>query len=150
MLARGMTLHDAIEEAKAAGCLRREIKVKNLVTTVGRQFISRRITGQETVGLQYAAIGTGTTAPAISDTTLVSESLRKVLTECYQGDVYFYSTVYLLASECSFYIKEGGLFGGVLATATAGTGSMLARFLVDCDNSVDQEDLTMQHTGEIG
>jgi hypothetical protein len=145
----GMPLREAIQIATHAGRMKHQVKMHNLTTTSGRQFIARRISGQESAGLTYIAFGTGTTAPVVSDTQLVTETLRKALTECTQGDIYVYSSVFLLASECSFYIREGGLFGGMAASLTANSGSMLCRFLVGYDNSVDQDDLTIQHTGKV-
>ena len=149
LLGYGFTLNDAIREARMLGLERRRVESTNLVTTVGKQFISRRITGEEMTGLTYMAVGTGTTDPAVSDIALETETLRKLLTECEQGDANFYSTVYLLASECSFYLKEGGLFGGAAAGAAADSGSLLCRFLLDFDNTTLQQDLTIQHTGEV-
>lgn len=149
LLGMGMTLREAMASAKREKVLVFEHETHNLVTTIGKQFIAKRITGAESGGLAYLALGTGSTAPALTDTKLVAETARKALTECYQSGVYFYSSVFLLGSECTFYIKEGGLFGGALATATADSGTLLSRFLLDEDNSVNGYDLTIQHTGEI-
>jgi hypothetical protein len=149
MMSRGLTLDQAIKKARAMGLETQSFETPNLVTSIGKQFIARRITGEELTGLTYLAIGTGVTAPALSDIKLVTESIRKALTECEQGDAYFYSTVFLLAAECSIYIKEGGIFGGASATAAADSGYLLARFLLDFDNSSLQQDLTIQHTGEV-
>lgn len=149
LLAQGHSLSRAIEIALRHGHMKGAIEIPNLVTTVGKQFIAKRITGQETVGLRYLAIGTGTNAPAITDTKLQTESKRKLLTECAQGDNFFYSSVFLLASECSIHITEGGLFGGAAASATADSGSLLCRFALDYDNSALGYDLTIQHTGEV-
>ena len=148
MITRGMNLREAMAACSDIGALFYERETHNLVTTVGRQFIARHLSGEDTVGLTYLALGTGTTPPAISDTTLVSESMRKVLTECYQGSNYVYSSAFILSSQCTFYIKEGGLFGGILANAVADSGSMFCRFLLDYDNSAG-DDLTVQHIGEI-
>ncbi|NMC30707.1 MAG: hypothetical protein GYA45_11625 [Pelolinea sp.] len=149
LIGQGLSLPEAIRMARGLGYQRNHIEVPNLVTTVGKQFISRRITGEETVALKYMAIGTGTTAPAVTDTKLVTESMRKLLTECVQGDNFFYSSAFLLASECAIHIKEGGLFGGSTALAAADSGWLLCRFLLDFDNSSDPQDVTIQHTGEV-
>jgi hypothetical protein len=149
LLASGMSLGKAILYARERGALYDECEYKNLDTNVGLQFICRRISGEETVGLTYLAVGTGDTDPTAADTTLETEVLRKALVECKQGDVYFYSSTFLLAAESAYHIKEGALFGGVDATATADSGIMLARFLLDYDNSADPKDLTIQHTGKL-
>lgn len=149
LLAQGCTLAEAIHKARVLGFENYSFETANLVTNVGKQFIARRITGEEPTGLTYLAIGTGATAPAGSDIKLVSESKRKLLTECIQVDVFFYSTVFLLAPECSIFIKEGGIFGGVSASAAANSGYLLARFLLVFDNSSLKQDLTIQHTGEV-
>ena len=149
LMAKGMQLREAMAEAERLGGLQYVHKTHNLVTTAGRQFLAKRLSGEETAGITYMAIGTGTAAPAISDTQLGSESLRKMLTECYQGDVFTYSSIFLIASESSFYIKEGGLFGGAAATAVANSGSLFCRFLIGEDNSVNRFDLSIQHTTEV-
>lgn len=149
LMAKGMQLREAMAEAEKLGGLQYVHKTHNLVTTAGRHFLARRLSGEETVGITYMAIGTGTAAPAISDTQLESESLRKLLTEGYQGDVFTYSSIFLLASECSFYIKEGGLFGGAAAGAAADSGSLFCRFLIGEENTVNRFDLSIQHTTEV-
>ena len=149
MMDKGLSLNRAIHLARYLGREIVSVETENLVTTVGKQFIARRITGEEITGLTYMAVGTGTATPAVTDVALDTETLRKLLTECEQGDANFYSSVYLLASECSFYLKEGGLFGGAAASAAADSGSLLCRFLLDFDNTTLQQDLTIQHTGEV-
>ena len=149
MSERALTLREAMVEAERLGAMRSELHTHNLETTAGRQFVGRRISGEESVGLAYLALGTGITTPVMSDTQLGSETIRKVLTECYQGDVYVYSSVFFLASECSFNIQEAGIFGGAAASAAANSGSMLCRFLIGNNNTVNQYDLTIQHTAEV-
>jgi hypothetical protein len=146
---RGMGLNEAIQEAMRLGGMVYEKKSHNMVTTAGKQFIARHLSGQETVGLTYFAIGTGTNAPAISDVHLQTEHIRKPMTECYQGDVYTYSSVFLLASEGAFHLTEGGLFGGAAAGVAANSGILYCRFLMDDDNSAGVNDLTLQHTVEV-
>lgn len=150
LMDKGMSLDEAMGMARHLGALDHEIETHNLTTTIGLQFSARLWSKEELVGLQYFAIGTGTTPPTINDSALANEYMRKVLTECYQGDIHVYSTVFLLASECSIHIKEGGLFGGAAALSTPGSGYLVCRFLLDDDNSVNQFDLTLQHTANFG
>lgn len=150
LLAMGLSLRDAMASAKRAGALQCVQKMHNLTVSVGKQYMGKFLAGTESTGLRYLAIGTGTTTPALADTQLVSESYRQLLTECTQERMYVYSSAFLLASACSFYIKEGALFGGAEAGAAANSGYMLCRFLLDHNNTTAKQDLTFQHTGIIG
>jgi len=143
------SLQTAIAMAKKNSLPCHVQKMHNLTTNVGRQFVARRLSGQETVGITYMAFGSGATAPAIGDTTLETEVVRKPVTECYQGDQYVYTSVFLLANECSFHLKEGAIFGGASASGVSNSGIMLCRFAMDEDNTLTSYDLTVQHTGEM-
>lgn len=149
LMAGGKSFWEAYHSAVRRGAARKVVTAHNLDANVGLQFVARRITGEESSGLGYLAIGTGTTAPLSTDTELETETARRALVECKQSDLYFYSTVFFLASECSVHVTEGGVFGGVSASLTANSGLLLARFLLDFDNTVTQYDLTIQHTGEL-
>jgi hypothetical protein len=149
LMAGGRTLREAMALAEGMGGLEYVYKTHNLVTTAGKQFLARRLSGEETVGLAYLAIGTGSVEPNLSDVKLGAEAIRKTMTECYQGDTFVYSTLFLLKSECSIHIREGGIFGGAAATAVADSGTLVCRFLLDKDNSAGAADLTVQHSMEV-
>jgi hypothetical protein len=63
------------------GNLIREYKYKNLIVTTGLQYIAARLadTGSPTQ-MGYMAIGSGSTAPSLADTTLGTELGRHALT----------------------------------------------------------------------
>jgi len=50
--------------------------VDNLVTTAGKVFIASRMDGTSSGAMSHMAVGTSTTAAAVGQTTLVSESAR--------------------------------------------------------------------------
>jgi len=60
------------------GNIKDQREVKNLVVTVGKQFIAGRMVGTPTA-MSHMAIGSGTTAAAAGDTTLQTELGRVAL-----------------------------------------------------------------------
>ncbi len=94
-------------------------------------------------GLNYCAIGTGTTAPAHGDTQLGTETARNQFT----SDVVIIGSqatiqTFFLASQCTVRIRELGLFGNG-ATSTANSGTLFARVLCDFDNSTLAKDIVV-------
>lgn len=61
------------------GAVKETREVDNLVVTVGRNFIASRIVGTAAAVINWMAIGTGATAPALGDTTLQTEVARVAL-----------------------------------------------------------------------
>ena len=66
--------------ADAQGNIKDEREVPNLVVTVGKNFIASRMIGTTDNIMSHMAIGTGTTAAAVGQTTLVTEVGRVALT----------------------------------------------------------------------
>lgn len=64
----------------AQGNIKDEQEVKNLVVTVGKNFIASRMKDATATAMSHMAIGTGTTAAAVGDTTLGTEVGRVALT----------------------------------------------------------------------
>ena len=71
-----------VVHTNAAGDLVQEFEVPNLVTTAGKGHIAAKIaaTTNSPVSMTHMAIGTGTTAAAVGDTTLGTEGGRVTLT----------------------------------------------------------------------
>ena len=83
-------------------------------------------------GIVYMAYGSGTTAPAVGQTTLVTETARLALTTKVKGGTgVVTSTVYLgpAVAVAPPNIEELGWFSGSTAGAGAGTGIMISRVL---------------------
>lgn len=99
-----------------------EQNVQNMVMTVGRNMIASRLVGTATNVISHMAVGSGgATAPAIGQTTLVTESARVAITA---GT----ATNYVVTYTATFgpgvgtgSISECGLFNA------ASAGIMLAR-----------------------
>lgn len=71
-----------VVHTNAAGNLVQEFEVPNLVTTAGKSHIAAKIaaTTNSPVAMTHMAIGTGSTAAAVGDTTLGTEGGRVTLT----------------------------------------------------------------------
>lgn len=102
------------------GQLKQEQNVPNLVVTTGRGYIAGRMVGTPTA-MSHMAIGSGTAAPAVGDTTLGAELGRVSLTSS------------VAAAAVVTYIASFGAGVGTGAATEAGlfnagsAGTMLCR-----------------------
>ena len=62
------------------GCLKDQMSTPNTVVTTGRNFMASRCIGDSPTVMSHMAIGSGSTAVAVSDTTLVTQLSRVTLT----------------------------------------------------------------------
>lgn len=114
---------------------------KNMLTNINREIRSNMLRGTYTRGntalqIKYIALGTGTTAPSLSQTQLVSESYRQYLTQSTLVSTGVVRTTWSIgASNANFHIYEIGVFCGDSATSSADTGNMISRVLVDIDKN---------------
>ena len=114
-----------IETINSKGILVESRQIKNLVVTTGKQYIASRMVGTAT-SMSNMAVGTGTTAAVVSDTTLGTEISRVALSA---GS----STSNVTTYSASFPPGSGTGALTEAAIFNAGTaGSMLCRtvFLV--------------------
>ena len=112
-------------------------ELKNLLTQISQTVRQQQLLGTYTgplnqLQIQYFAFGTGTTAPAVTDTQLGNEQFRKQVTQISaQGTGNVYSVLSLGAQEANFTITEIGVFCGPTATSSANTGVLLSRVAVN-------------------
>ncbi len=109
-------------------------RLQNLLTNAGKNAVRQALLDNATdqIGLAYVAWGGSTTAPAVTDTTLVTELGRKAITsQTLHASVGRIDTrMYLGPTEgVGDNIEEVGWFGGPLATATIDTGVLWSRIL---------------------
>ena len=120
----------------------------NIIVTSGKVLVAKMLTedaieGGENIGITYGEIGTGTNTPAITDVALQTPTKRNALSAYLRNsNIVQFRTFYAVA-DCSVFVKEIGLFGGVAATSTIGTGSLFNRAAVSFDNSGGTKDLTV-------
>lgn len=147
--------HIRLTARDRAGRIVAIIESDNLIVTVGKELLAHMLiddAGYDT-GITYCAIGTGTTAPALPDTTLVTETNRLSIaangSKSRAVNVITFST-FFLAAQCTYFIREIGLFGHSTATGAADSGVLLARGLLSYDNSAGVYDLTIDYVITIG
>jgi hypothetical protein len=97
-------------------------EVKNVVVTAGKNHLAAVLAESPaaTTFMPYIAVGTGATGATASDTTLQTESFRKLGTKSSSTNVW-QNTVILNAGEATGTITEAGIF------SASSSGTMLAR-----------------------
>jgi hypothetical protein len=105
----------------ADGQIKHEQEIKNLVVTVGKNFIASRMKDGTADVMSHMAVGSGTTAAAVGDTTLGTELGRVSLTSTTvtTNNVAYVAT--FPAGTGTGAVTEAGLFSAVSA------GTLLCR-----------------------
>lgn len=114
-------------------------EIKNLVVTSGKALVAANLQGNSVNPITYMALGTGTTAADVADTTLESELDRNALTTSggtVSGAVVTYETTWA-PGDGTGAITEAGLF-----TASTG-GTMLARTVFPVVNKGADDTITV-------
>lgn len=127
--------------------------VSNLIVTSGKVLVCRMLMddgAQWDTGLTYHAIGTGSTAVAVGDTTLTTETGRKAITsKSRSGNEVTFSTFFPVA-DCTVKVAECGVFGSSTAGAGADSGELMCHYLQAYDNSGGNFDLTFDWVLTVG
>lgn len=125
------------------GNIKDERLVKNLVTTAGKTYIAARMTDtSQPTDMSHMAIGTGSTAAAVSDTTLGTESARVALTGA-EGSPSTNTIVYTAtfgAGTGTGALREAGVLN-----ASSG-GTLLCRTVYDVVNKGADDSITITWT----
>lgn len=106
-----------------------EVEVVDLITTVGRQWLARRISvdGSVASAMAHMAVGTATAAPALGDTTLPGEISRKALATNTANGTNVYTAVATWGGAAdsvqSIAITEAGIWNH----ASSGQGTLFQR-----------------------
>ena len=111
-----------IQLLDAAGKVKEEHKVKNLVVSTGKTYIAARMQGTSIPTVMgYMAIGTGTATPAVGNTTLGVEAGRVALASFSSSSNQVTATATFPAGTGTGAITEAAIFN-----ASTG-GTMLCR-----------------------
>ena len=96
-------------------------------------------------GITYCELGTGSTAPAPTDTTLTTYHARKAVTSKSRSSYELTITTFFTAAQSTAAIKEVGMWGGGDAAAGQATGLLFSHFLAAFDNSSGNYDITITY-----
>jgi hypothetical protein len=145
-----MSLRDAKVMARLQGACVHSQEVHNLVVTIGKQFVGDMLIAADTLGLTYFAFGTGVNVPAIGDTALQTEQKRGTFTSRVRSGLICTLDAFFTAANSTYFIKECGIFGGISATVTPGSGTLFCHYALSYDNSAGANDLTFEYQLTIG
>lgn len=124
----------------------------NLITDAGKNHVAQALRDTAfDAEIKYFAWGTGSTAPAASDTALVAEAGRKQVTTQVAGAGVGETdtTTYLAPADANVAIAELGWFAGASATATANSGTLIARVLYS-HTKTNLESIQADRTDTLG
>lgn len=121
------------------GNLKQEYEQKNLFVFTGKTVVLNAL-GDMQSGITYGAVGTGSTAATVSDTTLATELNRNQAYYSIAGYTATFST-FFGTSEAIGTITEVGFFGGNSATSVADTGSLFNRVVLASSISKTSDDV---------
>lgn len=116
-------------------------RFKNQLTAINREIRTQMLQGTfagplDALQIKYFAFGTGATPATVNDTALVSESMRKQVTQMTQPAAGTVQTICSLGTEeANFNIREVGVFGGPDATTAVGSGTLLSRAVVNIEKN---------------
>lgn len=116
------------------------------LANTGNNWLRDVITGADSVGTIYFAIGTGNSTPTASQTKLDAEAFRKAVTSFTNGASVgeLLANGYLAPTDTvGTVIAEVGLFAGNSATTSANSGKMIGRALYSHTKS-STESITLQ------
>jgi hypothetical protein len=135
---------------KATGALRlvlskadgtsEEFDFKNLVVTVGKEFVASRMVGTASNVMSHMALGSGTTAPAAGNTTLGTELGRVALAGAVAASNVVTYTATFSAGTATGAVTEAGIFNASSA------GTMLCRTVFSVVNKGVDDALSVTWT----
>lgn len=135
--------HTFIFRDRETRAILRRKTYKNLVVSVGKYMIAQRLAGgSNDCNITYGAVGTDSTTPTVTDTTLGAEIERKAITSGSYADNVVTIVTFFGASEANGTLREFGLFGED-ATSTPDSGTMFCRSLIS-ETKTTSETLTVE------
>jgi len=130
----------------ATGRVKRTYRYKNLVPTVAKTMIANNLTAAiptNTMLATHVALGSSTTAPAITDTQLTTETYRNTVASLVNAANIAYITGFFTTTETSGTYRECGIFSN--GTGSANSGILLSHVAINIVKSTS-ETLTLDWT----
>lgn len=124
------------------GVVKQKESVDNLVVTSGKNFVASRMAGTSASVMSHMAIGTSSTAAAVGNTTLGSESARVALTSTTvtDNDVVYVATFPANTPSSAAAITEAAILNA------SSNGTMLCRTVFSVINKSQSDSLTVTWT----
>ena len=127
-------------------------EIKNLITTVGLNMLRDALHAVGDVAdceIKYVEVGTGSTAPALTDVALDTYSFRKIMTSTSKpADGQTKCICYIAPSEAVVAIEEIAWWAGTAAAAGEATGIMVSRVLYS-RNKTAFESIQIERTDTV-
>lgn len=126
--------------------------IKNTFVTAGKNSLAKSLRGLTTNNqgiITYCALGTGITAPELTDVKLEAEIFRKLVSVRSDdgGNIANFQTFFSTA-EANGSLREAGLFGDA-ATAVADSGTLFCHLAINREKTTSNT-LTLDWDVEIG
>lgn len=143
--AKGLPYMDLVRQLNSL-CRTEKRVVENLIPTVGRTMIADNLTNSSpdnTMLVNYIALGSSGTSPANGDTTLGTEVYRNAVASKTNANNVAYISGFFNSTETTGTYAEAGIFSD--GTASANTGILLSHVLISVTKSAT-ETLTVDWT----
>ena len=124
------------------GEVKKDITVPNIITTAGKAHIAIRMAGTAQAVMTHMELGTGTTNPAVGDTTLetIVSGSRQSLASWTASTNTITATCTFAAGTGTGALTEAGIFNA------SSSGTMIARTEFDVINKAAADSLTVSWT----
>lgn len=112
-----------------------EIIIENITTNDGRTVLAQRLGGDQTFSgiINFTALGSDNTAPALGNTQLGNEVFRKALSSGTNSNNICYLETFFTANEAVGQHEEMGMF--IDGNAAANSGKLFNRFISSINKS---------------
>lgn len=141
-----------IRDLKNKKILRKVTKNTNTIPTVGRNVLTRLLTGDATYSgeINYIALGSGNTPFTLSSTTLNTEVFRKLVSDASYDENIAYIDVFIESGDVAddTYPEGGGFIDGTPSADSGQAFSLVVQDFVKSGSMFISLKITFSQTGD--